>query len=134
VVGGIVMQPLDRRRAGGLLLVQAVLLLLVTLMAWFFGHTAALSAFLGGGAALGANALFAWLVFAPYRAQQPGAMLTRFYAAETGKLIVVGLCFAAIFIWLRPLNAAALFVSFFLVQVVSPVLAHGLIRDAQRSS
>ncbi len=115
-------------------MVQGVLLLLVTLASLGFGRTAALSAFLGGGTALAANALFAFWVFAPYRAQQPGALVTRFYAAETGKLVLVGLGFAAIFIWLRPLSAAALFVSFFLVQVVSPVVAHGLAKETPRSS
>lgn len=133
-MGEDMMQPLDRQRIRKLLLVQGALLCVVTLAAWVFGKTAAWSAFLGGGTALLANALFAFWVFTPYRAQQPGALVTRFYAAETGKLILVGLSFAAIFIGLRPLNAAALFVSFFLVQVVSPVLAHGLARDTQRSS
>ncbi|WP_457673084.1 ATP synthase subunit I [Thiolapillus sp.] len=129
------MQPLDRQRIRRLLMVQGVMLLLISLSGlFFFGRTAALSAFLGGGTALGANALFAFWVFAPYRAQQPGALVTRFYAAETGKLVMVGLCFAVMFIWLRPLNAAALFVSFFLVQVVSPVVAHGLAKETQRSS
>ena len=128
------MCPLDRQRVYKLLMVQGILLLLATVVAMVFGKTMALSAFLGGGTALGANALFAWLVFAPYRAQQPGALVTRFYVAEIGKLVMVCLCFAAIFIWLRPLNVAALFVSFFLVQVVSPVLAHGLNKDTQRSN
>ncbi|WP_052469770.1 ATP synthase subunit I [Thiolapillus brandeum] len=127
-------QPLDRQRIRKLLMVQGALLCAVTLAALFLGKAAALSAFLGGGTALLANALFAFWVFMPYRAQQPGALVTRFYAAEIGKLVLVGLSFAVIFIWLRPLNAAALFVSFFLVQVVSPVLAHGLARDTQRSS
>ena len=117
-----------------MLTVQGALLCLLTLVALLLGKTVALSAFLGGSTALAANALFAFWVFAPYRAQQPGALVTRFYAAEIGKLVLVGLSFAAIFIWLRPLNAAALFVSFFLVQVVSPVLAHGLAKDTQRSS
>ncbi len=127
-------QPLDRRRIRRLIMVQGVLLLLVTLVALVFGRTAALSAFLGGGTALGANALFAFWMFAPYRAQQPGALVTRFYAAEAGKLILVGLSFAAIFTGVRPLSAAALFVSFFLVQVVSPVVAHGLAKETPRSS
>ena len=133
-MGNGLKQPLDRRRIRKLLLVQGMLLLLITLAALIFGRTAAWSAFLGGGTALGTNALFASWVFTPYRAQQPGALVTRFYAAEAGKLVLVGLSFAAIFVWLRPLNAAALFVSFFLVQVVSPVVAHGLAKETPRSS
>jgi len=124
--------PLDWRRLKQLLVIQSGLVFLATVAGMAFGKVAALSAFLGGGIALGASALFAFLVFAPYRAQQPGVLVTRFYIAEVGKLLLVACAFAVLFIWLRPLNAAALFVSFFLVQVVSPLLAHWLAGEAQR--
>ncbi len=125
-------RPLDWRRLRQLLVIQSGLVFLSTVAGMVFGKVAALSAFLGGGIALGASALFAFLVFAPYRAQQPGALVARFYIAEVGKLLLVACAFAVIFIWVRPLNAAALFVSFFLVQVVSPLLAHWLTGEAQR--
>ncbi len=127
-------KSLDWQRVKRLLFVQLGLVFVATLVGLAFGKVAALSAFLGGAIALGASALFAFWVFAPYRAQQPGVLVTRFYVAEVGKLLLVGCAFAVIFIWLRPLNAVALFVSFFLVQVVSPVLAHWLAGEAQRLS
>lgn len=100
------------------------MLLPVTLGALVFGKLAAWSALLGGGIALTANVLFAAVVFASYRAAEPGSLVARFYAAEVLKLLFVGLAFAALFLWIKPLNVAALFVAFFVVQVVSPLLAH----------
>jgi len=125
-------RPLDWQRVKRLLVIQSGLVVIAVLAGTTFGKVAALSAFLGGVIALGASALFAFWVFAPYRAQQPGVLLTRFYIAEVAKLLLVACAFAVVFIWVRPLNAVALFVSFFLVQVVSPVLAHWLAGEAQR--
>jgi len=125
-------RPLDWQRLKRLLVIQSGLVFVSALAGMAFGKTAALSAFLGGGIALGASALFAFLVFAPYRAQQPGVLVTRFYIAEVGKLLLVACAFAVVFIWVRPLSAVALFASFFLVQVVSPLLAHWLAGEAQR--
>lgn len=125
-------KSLDRQRVKRLLFVQLGLVFVAALVGLAFGKVAALSAFLGGAIAFGASALFALWVFAPYRAHQPGVLVTRFYIAEVGKLLLVGCAFAVIFIWMRPLNAVALFVSFFLVQIVSPVLAHWLAGEAQR--
>ncbi len=125
-------RPLDWQHLKRLLIIQSGLVFMAALAGMAVGQVAALSALLGGGIALGASALFAFLVFAPYRAQQPGVLVTRFYLAEVGKLLLVACAFAVIFIWVRPLNAVALFVSFFLVQVVSPLLAHWLTGEAQR--
>ena len=90
------------------------------------GTTAAWPAFLGGSVALVGNALFAALVFTTYRADEPGRLAMKLYAAEVAKLLLMALAFAAIFIWIRPLNVAALFVAFFMVQVVTPLLAHAV--------
>ncbi|WP_456405541.1 ATP synthase subunit I [Thiolapillus sp.] len=125
-------KPLDWQRVKRLLAIQSGLVVAAVLAGMAFGKVAALSAFLGGVIALGASTVFAFWVFAPYRAQQPGVLLTRFYIAEVAKLLLVACAFAIVFIWLKPLNAVALFVSFFLVQVVSPLLAHWLSGEAQR--
>ena len=121
------MQTPDRKRAMRLLRYQAFMLVLATLGAGVFGAEEAWSALLGGSIALLANVIFAWLLFAPYRAAEPGKLMTRFYLAEVLKLVFVGLAFAAVFMWMRPPGVAALFVAFFMVQVVSPLLAHALV-------
>lgn len=105
---------------------QTSVLLLVALGASVFGMNAAWSALLGGSIALSANAIFAWLLFGPYRAAEPGRLMARFYLAEVLKLLFAGLAFAVVFLWVRPLGVAALFMGFFMVQVVSPLLAHSL--------
>ena len=119
----------DRNKVARLLRYQVFMLLPVTLGALVFGSRAAWSALLGGTIALAANVLFAVAVFAPYRAARAGNLVARFYAAEVLKLVFVGLAFAVVFLWIRPLHVAALFVAFFVVQVVSPLLAHLSARD-----
>ncbi|RTZ73048.1 MAG: hypothetical protein DSZ02_08195 [Gammaproteobacteria bacterium] len=114
----------DRKKVLRLLRYQVFMLLPVSLGALVFGELAAWSALIGGMVALAANVLFAVVVFGNYQAAQAGSLVVRFYAAEVLKLVVVGLAFAALFIWMKQLNVAALFVAFFVVQVVSPLLAH----------
>ena len=99
---------------------------MVTAIAWIIQSEAGLSALIGGGASLLGNILFAFWVFAPYKAQKPGGLLGRFYLAEIAKLLTIGLVFAAAIVWLKPLNAVALFGSFFVVQVLSPLLVHSM--------
>ena len=118
------MPHLDRRRARVILVLQVVVTLVVATGALFFGAEAAWSALGGGLIALLGNAAFAFWVFGAYRAQEPGKLLTRFYGAELLKLLLIATLFAATFLWVRPLNVVALFVAFFLVQVLSPLLAH----------
>ncbi len=118
------MKTPDRSKAARLLRYQLYMLPILVMGAWLFGGKAALSALLGGGLALVVNLLFAALVFGAYKAAEPGKLATRLYAAEVAKLLFVALAFAAIFLWIRPLNVAALFVTFFLVQVGAPLLAH----------
>ena len=84
---------------------------------------AAGSALLGGMIVVCSNALFAVMLFLPYRAQQPGRLLSGIYLAELIKLIFVALSFALVFVWLEQINVVALFTAFFVVQMVSILLA-----------
>ena len=118
------MRQLDQRRAGLILVLQVVVTLITAIGALAADGNAAFSALVGGLIATLGNALFALWVFGPYRAQEPGNMLTRFYGAELLKVALIVLLFAVTFIWVKPLNVVALFVAFFLVQVLSPLLAH----------
>lgn len=120
------MRQVDRRDIKRLLLIQLIASVLVAAVAWLIRTDAGLSALIGGLASLAGNLLFALWIFAPYRAQSPGGLLSRFYLAELAKLIMVGLVFAAAIVWLKPLNVVALFGAFFVVQVLSPLLAHSM--------
>ena len=120
------MRELDQKRIKRLLVIQLLAAIMVTAIAWIIQSEAGLSALIGGGASLLGNILFAFWVFAPYKAQKPGGLLGRFYLAEIAKLLTIGLVFAAAIVWLKPLNAVALFGSFFVVQVLSPLLVHSM--------
>lgn len=120
------MQELDRSRIERLLLIQLVVTAIAGIAIWLIWSDAAVSALVGGLASLAGSFVFAVWVFAPYRAQNPGGLLGRFYLAELAKLIIIGLVFAAAILWLKPLNVVALFGTFFVVQVLSPLLAHSL--------
>lgn len=120
------MRPLDRQHIKRLLLIQLVASVLCAIVALLIHTEAGLSALIGGLASFAGNLLFAFWVFAPYQAQKPGGLLSRFYLAELAKLILIGLVFAAAIVWLKPLNVVALFSTFFIVQVLSPLLAHSL--------
>lgn len=126
--------PLDWRRVKRLLLIQSGVVFFAVVASLAFGKVAALSAFLGGVIALGASAVFAFWVFAPYSAQQSDVLLARLYIAEIGKLLLIVGAFAVVFVWFRPLNAATFFVSFFLVQVVSPLLVALVGRRSTKTS
>ena len=120
------MRELDRRGIKRLLLIQLTASVVVATLAWVVQTQAGISALVGGLASLAGNLLFGIWIFAPYSAQRPGSLVGRFYLAEIAKLVVIGLIFASAIIWLKPLNVVALFGSFFVVQVLSPLLAHGL--------
>ena len=120
------MRELDRRGLRRLLLVQLIASVAIAILVWALQRQAGVSALVGGLASLTGNLVFALWVFAPYKAQRPGGLLSRFYLAEIAKLVVIGLVFAAAINWLQPLNVVALFGSFFVVQVLSPLLAHSM--------
>lgn len=114
----------DRLNAKRVLLVQLSLALAASAVAMLFGPWVAASAVCGGLASLLPNAVFAWWLFAPYSAAKPGQLLGRAYLAELIKLVLTALIFAAVFVWLKPVNLAALFGAFLIVQVLAPLLAH----------
>ncbi len=114
----------DRGRAMRMVLAQLVTTVLLSLLLFPFGWTAVLSGLLGGGVATLASALFARKVFTHYRAQQPGLIVGRFYAAEIQKLLVVAILFAIIFLCLKSMNLIALFGIFIAAQFVPAIYIH----------
>jgi ATP synthase protein I len=111
--------PLARR----VLVFQAILTLVATLVVMPFGFSPALSVFLGGGVCLVANAAVVLWVFRDYRAQDPAALVGRFYSAEILKFALVLGFFAAAFLGIEGLNVPSMIGSYFLVQVLPPIFA-----------
>ena len=112
----------DRRAVARLLRLQALLVVQVALAAWPLG--AGLAALLGGAIALAGNGLAAWVALGDYRADRPHRMVGRFQLAEAVRIGFAAAAFAAVFAWIRPAGAAAVFVAFLVIQVGAPLLAH----------
>ena len=76
--------------------------LLVANTVWFW------SALTGGMTATLANGYFAWKVFGKQQETEPGQILTTYYGAEVGKIILTIMLFIAAIMMIRPLNIIAL--------------------------
>ncbi len=101
-----------------LLRTQLAITLLLPLVLLPFGTIAAVSAAAGGIACLVPNAYFASRAFRYSGARSAMLILNSFYSGQAMKLLLTALIFTLIFIYLKPLNAGALFGGFVLVQSV----------------
>lgn len=109
-----------------ILLTQCAVAIIFPLVLLPFGIIAAWSAAAGGIASLLPNAYFAHRAFRFSGARSAQKILRSFYSGEAMKLVLTALIFALTFKYLKPLNVAALFGGFILVQSViwlTPLLA-----------
>jgi ATP synthase protein I len=106
----------DSRAIPLVLLAQAAMCLAGGVLAWLSaGRTAGVSALLGGAAAVVPNAFLAARLLTPRSAK---ALLRAAWIGETGKLLMTAGFFAAIFTFVRPVSAPAVFAGFIAVQLV----------------
>jgi ATP synthase protein I len=117
------MHQADALLAKRLLKAQAVLGLVAVAIALPFGGPVAVSALIGAGSCLLANALFAAWIFRGYRAQEPERLLLRFYGAEIAKLALLLGLFAVAFLTVKGLNIPALLAAFVVTQIASTLIA-----------
>jgi ATP synthase protein I len=120
------MMPAGKSLAFRMVGAQLAASLLLALLLLFVGWVHAWSAFAGGLISALGNGFAAARIFAPYRAQEPGRLVGRFYAAELGKLVLSGLLFAAALLWIEPLSVGALFGGFMAIQMVPMLVARFL--------
>jgi ATP synthase protein I len=100
-----------------ILLVQAGVCLVVGALAWLWaGQTAAVSALLGGAAAVVPNAFLAARLLAAHANAR--SVLRAAWIGEFGKLVLTVAAFIAIFAFVRPVSAPAVFAGFIAVQLV----------------
>jgi ATP synthase protein I len=111
------------RRARRLVLGQFVGAGLIGALLGLVGPVHGYSGLMGGFIAAVSNGFFASRVFGDYRAQEPHRMLQRWYGAEVSRLVLVGLLFAAAFIWVKPLSVGALLGAFLVIHLIPSVLA-----------
>ena len=118
------MHNLDAQRVKRLLIAQLITAVAIILLASLYDLRTARDVLVGGSAAWLGSAVFAAWVFGPYRAQQPGRIVARFYGGEVLKIVAIVLVFAAAMRGLEDLNPVAVFSAFLIVQVLPPLLAN----------
>ncbi len=101
------------------LLAQVCVSIVAAAVGWVgFGGVAAVSAALGGAAAVVPNAFLAARLLTPTRDLGHQAMLRSAWIGEMGKLALTVLLFGVIFGFVRPLAPLAVFVTFIATQCV----------------
>lgn len=107
--------PFHQQPGFPVLLVQASVALVVALL--FFlgkGVTASYSALLGGLIALLPNAFFAYKAFRYFGARSAREIVQAIWSGAMGKWILTAVLFALVFVGIRQLDIAALFVGYLL--------------------
>ena len=112
----------DTKQVIGFVLAQIITSIVLAALLLLHDLTAAYSGLIGGMIASLSNGWFALKVFSA-RSAQPAQALRSFYWAEINKLIMIGSMFVAVFVIIRPVNAAALLAAYFLVHMVPAMLA-----------
>jgi ATP synthase protein I len=102
---------------------QLIVLSLVSFMLLLWDITIAQSVYLGGLIALVPNAYFAKWAFRYAGAKSAVNVARSFYRGEAGKFVLTTVLFAAVFIFIRPLNAIALFLSYIVLMALNWILA-----------
>ncbi|AMX03934.1 ATP synthase subunit I [Microbulbifer thermotolerans] len=114
------------------LVIAAVQLVLVSLAAavlHFYGRpVSALSVFLGGALCALPNAYFGLRAFRESGARAADRVLQNFYRGEVGKFVLTLTGFAVVFASIKPLNPAAVFISYGLCVILQWLLAARLVR------
>ncbi|WPL17771.1 F0F1 ATP synthase subunit I [Thiorhodovibrio winogradskyi] len=101
---------------------QGITTAILLFLAAPFGLDTLVSAAVGGAACLLANVFAAFWVFRRYRAQQPCALVLRFYAAEIVKISVILALFAIAYLAFETLVLPAVLGSYLVVQTVPALI------------
>jgi ATP synthase protein I len=117
------MHQANALQAKQVLTVQAVLGSIAVIIALPFGGSVAVSALIGAGSCLLANALFAVWVFRGYRAQEAELLLLRLYGAEIAKLALLLGLFVVAFLTLKGLKIPVLLAAYVVPQIASSLIA-----------
>lgn len=121
------MHATKEQKPVGYILSQLAVTLLVSALLLVLGKVPAASALAGGLIATVANAWFALKVFTAKRMDDPAVFLRTFYWGELNKVILTAALFIVAFVYIRPLNAAALLATYFIVHM-TPFL-HAMVSD-----
>jgi ATP synthase protein I len=106
-----------------IVIAQLIALSLVSSTLLLWDTTTALSVFFGGLIAIVPNAYFAKWAFRYAGAKSAANVARSFYRGEAGKFVLTTVLFAAVFMYIRPLNAIALFLSYIVLMALNWMLA-----------
>ena len=121
---------LSRRRALVYLIAQLVLSLSATALLILYDSVSAYSALTGGMIATVSNAWFTYRVFRVSATSAASAMLASVYVGEIYKIMLTGALFVCAFVLIEPIDALALFVTYFLVHI-TPLLVNVFDNDSE---
>lgn len=101
------------------------------LLGGIWGTSAAIGALAGGLIVWLPNCYFAYRAFR-YRGARAARLIVRsFYAGVTGKIFLTASLFVVVFVYLKPLNALAVFAGFIAVQMFNWVVPLVVLRQKQ---
>lgn len=106
-----------RKRMGQIFLIQTLLVVIMAVISLFYDLIVAYSVLLGGVIYLLPNGYFAWRVLFREQNGTPNRVLTDMYIGQIWKMLISIVCFAAVFILVRPLSPFSLFFTFILLQI-----------------
>ncbi len=112
------MLRIDTLQIKKIVLIQFVMSLFAGVISWFVSQSVALSVFAGGLIASLSNGYFAWKVFARQKEANSAQILTTYYGAEVGKIILTVMLFVAAFSAIKPLNVIALMCTYLFITMV----------------
>ena len=105
-----------------IVLIQFVTSFMAGAAGWLFTQPIGISILAGGLIASLANGYFAWKVFAKQQETENAKILTTFYGAEVGKIILTVMLFVFVFKAVEQLNVIALMSAYLLITLI-PMLA-----------
>ena len=115
-----------------ILLIQVIVSLLIGAVSGLLGYVVAISTIAGGLIASMANGYFAWKVFAKQQETESAEILSTYYRAEVGKIILTVMLFVFVFNTIKPLSVIALMSAYLLITMI-PWLASFFINDDDKN-
>ena len=111
-----------------LVLLQFAFGFCISLCALLISQSLAISLLAGGMIASLANGYFAWKVFAKQQETESAQILSTYYRAEVGKIILTVMLFVFVISVIKPLNVIALMGAYLLITMI-PWLASFFVND-----
>jgi len=111
-----------------IVLIQFTISFIAGFLSWLVDSSFVASVLAGALIASSTNAYFAWKVFSRQKEIKSSEILTTYYGAEVGKIILTVMLFIVTFNAIKPLNVVALMCSYLLITII-PVLASFYFND-----